>query len=248
MPQEPANTQEELPPAIRIVGVSKAFGRNAVLQDLHLEVGWGQVLAVLGPNGSGKSTLLKILATLTQADFGQVQIAGMDIESRGAQVRRLIGVVTHDAMHYAALTVAENLRLHANLFGLEDPQSRVDVVSETMGIASILNVRAGSLSHGQQRRLSIARALLHDPPLLLLDEPESGLDQEALTRIRSLIEESKQAGKSILLTTHNLHWGLQLADRAVLLNHGRVEYDSDAAGVVQSAVEEAYSALHGYER
>ena len=228
-----------------MVGVDKSFGRNAVLQQLQLDVPWGQVLAVLGPNGSGKSTLLKILATLTQADSGQIHVAGMDIESRGAQVRRLIGVVTHDPMHYAALTVAENLRLHARLFGLDDQQRRVTEVSEAMGIVPFLTERAGSLSHGQQRRLSIARALLHDPPVLLLDEPESGLDQEALARIRDLIEDARQRGKTVLLTTHNLDWGLQLADRAVLLGHGRVEYDSGPGGVDSGAVDDAYSALHG---
>ena len=228
-----------------MVGVSKSFGRNAVLQDLNLEVAWGRVLAVLGPNGSGKSTLLKILATLTQADAGQIHVAGLDIESRGAQVRRLIGVVTHDPMHYAALSVAENLRLHARLFGLEDPQQRVSDVSEIMGITPILNERAGSLSHGQQRRLSIARALLHEPPVLLMDEPESGLDQEALSRIHSLIELARQDGRTVLLTTHNLLWGLQLADRAVLLGHGRVDYDSGPGVIDSTAVEDAYSALHG---
>ena len=228
-----------------MVGVSKSFGRNAVLQDLDLEVSWGQVLAVLGPNGSGKSTLLKILATLTQADAGQIHFAGLDIESRGAQVRRLIGVVTHDPMHYAALSVAENLRLHARLFGLEDPQQRVSDVCEIMGITPIQNERAGSLSHGQQRRLSIARALLHEPPILLMDEPESGLDQEALSRIHGLIQNGKQDGKTVLLTTHNLQWGLQLADRAVLLGHGRVDYDSGPGVIDSPAVEDAYSALHG---
>ncbi len=228
-----------------MAGVGKSFGRNAVLQDMHLDVAWGQVLAVLGPNGSGKSTLLKILATLTQADSGQVHVAGLDIESRGAQVRRLIGVVTHDPMHYAAMTVAENLRLHARLFGLDDQQYRVTEVSEIMGIAPILTERAGSLSHGQQRRLSIARALLHDPPVLLLDEPESGLDQEALSRVDGLIQDAGQRGKTVLLTTHNLEWGLQLANRAVLLGRGSVVYDSGSGGVDAAAVDEAYSALHG---
>ena len=222
----------------------KSFGRKAVLDDLHLNVPWGQVLAVLGPNGSGKSTLLRILATLTQADSGQVHVAGLEVESRGAQARRLVGVVTHDPMHYAGMTSGENLRLHARLFGLDDPLKRALDVSERMGIASILDERAGSLSHGQQRRLAIARALLHDPPVLLLDEPESGLDQEALSRIRSLVEESAQRGKTVLMTTHNLQWGLQLADRAVVLGRGRVAYDSVSGGADAASIEDTYAELH----
>ncbi len=228
-----------------MVGVCKSYGRKAVLENLDLEVPWGQVLAVLGPNGSGKSTLLRILATLTQADSGETRVAGLEVESRGAQVRRLIGVITHDPMHYAALTVVENLRLHARLFGLDDQPGRVAGVCERMGIASLADERAGSLSHGQQRRLAIARALLHDPPVLLLDEPESGLDQEALSRIRALVEEAGQLGKTVLTTTHNLQWGLRFADRAVVLGRGRVEYDSGPGGVDAAAIQEAYSELHG---
>ena len=227
-----------------MVGVCKSFGRKSVLEDLHLKVPWGQVLVVLGPNGSGKSTLLRILATLTQADSGEIHVAGLEVESRGAQVRRRVGVVTHDPMHYAGMTVAENLRLHARLFGLDDLHGRVDDVSERMGIGVHLDERAGLLSHGQQRRLAIARAMLHDPPVLLLDEPESGLDREALSRIRSQVEEARQRGKTVVLTTHNLQWGLELADRALLLGKGSVKYDSGQGGVDAGAIEEAYSGLH----
>ena len=228
-----------------MAGVRKSFGRKAVLNSLCLEVPWGQVVAVLGPNGSGKSTLLRILATLTQPDGGEARVAGLDVESRGARVRRLIGVVTHEPMHYDGMTAAENLALHARLFGLDDREGRVAAVAERMGIESFLGERAGSLSHGMQRRLAIARALLHDPPVLLLDEPESGLDREALSRVRGVIEAARERGMTVVKTTHNLEWGVRLADRAVILRRGRVEYDSGPGGADAGAVGDAYADLHG---
>ena len=223
----------------------KSFGRKSVLEDLRLEVPWGQVLTVLGPNGSGKSTLLRILATLTEADGGEARVAGLDVDSHGSQVRRLIGVVTHEPMHYAGLTVRENLGLHARLFGLEDGRLRIAAVADLLGIQDYVDERAGLLSHGMQRRLAIARALLHDPPVLLLDEPESGLDQEALSMIRGVLQDAKRRGMTVVKTTHSLRWGLQFADRAVVLSHGRVGYDSGPGGVEAAVVEEAYSDLHG---
>jgi ABC-type multidrug transport system ATPase subunit len=230
-----------------VSALTKAFGRVAVLRSLDLDVPWGQVLAVLGPNGSGKTTLLKALATLTSPDAGSIHVAGLDLARHGAHVRRLIGVVTHETMLYGDLTGAENLSVHARLFGIEDEGPVIDSVAERLGISDLLETRTGTLSHGMRRRFSIARSLLHDPPILLLDEPESGLDQEALALFRRVVEGFSEERRTVLITTHNLERGLSLADRAVVLSRGRIAFDATLNTIDVEDVREAYAHHTGTE-
>lgn len=214
-------------PALEVRGVTKSFGRTRVLDGLDLTLEWGQVLSVLGPNGSGKTTLLKILATLTRPDAGSIRIAGMDADKAGGRVRRATGVVMHEPMLYADLTGRENLRFFCRMFGLDAPEERIAESVRRVGMADRLDQRMGTLSHGMQKRFSIARALLHRPQVLLMDEPESGLDQSAIELMRGVVEATRAGGGAVLLVTHNFEVALALGDRLAILGRGRVAYEEN---------------------
>ena len=206
-------------------GLSKSYGRIRALNNFDLQVPWGETLTVLGPNGSGKTTLIKTLATLAKPDAGEVRIGGVSIRRNGARVRRIIGVVPHEPLLYDGLTGAENLRFFARMFALDRIEERVAHVAAQMGIGDRLDMRVGALSHGMRRRFSIARALLHSPRLLLMDEPESGLDQQALGLLERLITDKTNPERAILMTTHNFDRGIALADRVAVLAQGRIAYE-----------------------
>ncbi len=210
--------------------MSKAYGRAQALRGLCLEVRWGQTLTVLGANGSGKTTLVKTLAMLTKPDAGEVLIGGLSTRHNGKRVRRTIGVVTHEPLLYDGLTGGENLRFFGRMFGVERIDERIRSVAAQIGIADRLDIRAGTLSHGMRRRLSIARALLHSPRALIMDEPESGLDQEALELLAAIIADKTNPERAVLMTTHNMERGIALSDRVAILSGGRIAYEgaSDA--------------------
>ena len=225
--------------AIDVRGLSKSYGRTQVLRDLDLQVPWGQTLTVLGPNGSGKTTLIKALATLAKPDSGEIRIAGLSTRRNGVRVRRSIGVVTHEPLLYDGLTGAENLRFFAKMFALGHIDERIGQVAAQMGITDRLDVRVGTLSHGMRRRFSIARALLHSPRVLIMDEPESGLDQQALSLLEALILDGHRTDRTILMTTHNFERGVALADRIAILSRGRIAYEGTP---------DTYSTRDAYER
>ena len=175
-------------PAIRVESLYKGFGGPPVLRGLALEVAWGGALVIFGTNGSGKTTLLRLLATLYKPDRGSISLAGLETRRSAASIRRLIGVVGHQPMLYQNMTCEENLTFFGRMYGLENVGGRVDGVLTQMGLEARRLQRVRTLSHGMQKRLAMARAVLHDPPILLMDEPESGLDQGALEGMESLRE------------------------------------------------------------
>ena len=228
-------------PAIEVTGLSKAYARTQVLRNLDLEVPWGRVLTVLGPNGSGKTTLVRILAGLARADEGRVDIAGIDLAREPERARRRVGVVTHDALLYDGLTGYENLAFSGRMFGLDRIDDRIAEVSGLLGIADRLRQRAGTLSHGFRKRFSIARALLHGPAVLVMDEPESGLDQEALRLLDAAVGGSPNPPRSVLVTTHDLERGLAVGDSLVVLSRGEIVYSrSEVSPEVVDEVRDAY--------
>ncbi len=214
--------------AIRVREATKSYGAVPVLHRLDLEVGWGERLVLFGVNGSGKTTLVKILATLARPNSGRIEIAGLDVRRQGAQARRSIGVVTHQTLLYDDLTAYENLRFYGRMFRVADLEQRIRQVADLTGIAHRLQARTRTLSHGMQKRLSLARALLHDPPILIMDEPETGLDQEALEMLEGVVQNE---AKAVLMTTHNLDRGLNLASRVAILAKGRIAYEAAREGL-----------------
>ena len=214
-----APAPESAEAAIVVRGVRVAFGATVVLRGVDLDLPWGARLALLGPNGAGKSTLLRAIATLSRPNGGTVRIAGLDAFAEATAVRRLIGVVAHQTYLYDELTALENLRFYADLYDLPDAAALAAAMLDRVGLTARRNVRAGSLSRGQQQRLTLARALLHDPPLLLLDEPDTGLDLAAFGLLESLLLGEE---RTVVLTTHNLRQAARLCDRYAILNGGLI--------------------------
>jgi heme exporter protein A len=202
------------------------------LVDIDLELAAGERLLLLGPNGAGKSTFIRVFAGLMRATRGRALVAGQPARSARAHV----GVVSHTSYLYDELSAAENLRFYAQLYGVLDSAERVGALLAHVGMSHLADMLVGRLSRGQQQRVTIARALLHDPPVLLLDEPETGLDVAAFELIEDLVT---TACRTVVLTTHNLATGLRLGTRVAILSRGRVAYEqahlsgSDAAALAQ---------------
>lgn len=211
-----------MPSAIEISGLNKSYGHIQALRELNLSVHWGNVVSVFGPNGSGKTTLIKVLSTLARPDSGIVRIAGLDPRKYHKEIHKRIGVMTHDTFLYSQLTVLENLQFYGRMFGVKNLSSRISSVCQIFKLTSYLDFKVSSLSHGFQKRVSLTRMLLHDPEILLLDEPETGLDEEATVQLMELITNHRAQGRMALMTTHSLELGIGIADQAIILVKGNV--------------------------
>lgn len=202
--------------------LSKRFGHRLALQDIDLQVRTGEIVALLGPNGAGKSTLLRVLATLTQPTFGAIEVTGWRLPQQGAEARARIGYVGHQPLLYADLSAAQNLAFFARLYGIEKAGRRIDQLLSKFGLEARRSEPVRNFSRGMQQRLAIARALLHKPAVLLLDEPHSGLDREAAIILDKLLRAQAKGGAAILLATHDLNRVLGLAQRVEVLAAGRL--------------------------
>ncbi len=210
--------------AIVIKGLRKSYGDWPVLWDLDLEVEWAQVLVVFGDNGAGKSTLLKLISTQAKPEAGEVYVNGASSKRQPDQVRRAVGVVAHSDFLYEDLTCVENLAFYGRLYALKDTSSKVEQGLSLVGLLDRRNHRVRTLSNGMQKRLSIARALLHEPSVLLLDEPEAGLDQEALGMLEGVLLDWKSRGRSAVVTTHSVDRGKRWGDRVAVLSRGQLAF------------------------
>jgi heme exporter protein A len=221
--------QPEVAHAMVARDVRKTFEFKPVLRGVSLSVPAGATVALLGPNGAGKTTLLRILATLARPNAGEITIDGLDLRRDAQDIRRRIGYLGHQPMLYEELTAEENLDFFARMYGVQSRQARVGVLLERVGLRAKAKDRVRDLSRGQAQRLALARALLHEPSLLLLDEPDSGLDEQGVALLEEILRERSAAGQTTIFTTHDLAWGLCVADKAVALVAGRVAYDGTAA-------------------
>ncbi len=204
----------------------KAYGLHVVLRKLDLTVERGQFVALLGPNGSGKSTLLRLLAALSKPTAGTIKIGGWELPREAAAVRAQIGMVSHKPLLYENLTARENLLFFCRLYNLDDPDGRISRSLERVDLIKRTNDLVRTYSRGMLQRLSIARALIHDPHVLLMDEPYTGLDQDAAATLDSLMRDAHADGHTIVMTTHELDRAAALADRAIILSRGAIGYDA----------------------
>jgi len=224
---------------VSVSGVSKRFGAHVGVEDVSFTVADGERVVVFGANGAGKTTLIRMLASLSRPTDGHIEIGAERLGDGNAAIRSRIGVVTHETMLYEELTARENLRFHARLHGV-DPAVCEDLLG-TVGLADRGGERVSGFSHGMGKRVSLARALVHDPDVLLLDEPYTGLDQSSLDRVESVLDDL--GDRAVLAATHDLERGVRLADRILFMNDGRLVGDADTEQLPSTE-----AAIERYER
>jgi heme exporter protein A len=226
--------------AIRVRKLTKAFGHTAALRGVDLSVAEGEFLTLFGPNGAGKTTLIRIVASLTRPTAGTIRVRGEDLGKAATSLRRHIGLISHNPLLYGDLTPDENLRFFAQMYDLPDAASRIDTVLAQVGLAARRRDPVRTFSRGMVQRLAIARAILHDPSIMLLDEPYTGLDLQAADMLRSVLQELAASNRTVILTTHNLEQGLEMCDRAAILNRGKVAWEGSRAGLDLAGMREIY--------
>ena len=224
--------------AIQIQGLTKSFGDYLALRGVDLEVRPGESVVIFGPNGAGKTTLIRVLATIMNPSSGKILVDGLNLKNNAEAIQRRIGVVTHQTFLYSNLTAYENLEFYSRMYDVPTRKERIHEVVVMVGMTSRLYDRVCTLSRGMQQRLSIARALLHKPAIMLLDEPETGLDQQAVSMLWQALQAEGNGKRTIILTTHNLERGLELGERLLILDKGRIVYEGsrqtlDLAGLKQ---------------
>jgi len=227
-------------PYLEIKGLKKTYNLKPILRGIDIVLDQGKCMALLGANGAGKTTLLRILACLTKPVAGTVSIGGLDIGQEAQQVRLLVGFVGHQPNLYDELTIIENLLFFGRMYSVKKARERAATLLQQVGLARRSNERVGTLSRGQLQRLSLARALLHSPRLLLLDEPDAGLDDEGIELLEELIREHAEQGGTTLFTTHNFERAVKFSDQICMLSGGRVVYQQATTGLEAGGVRMAY--------
>jgi sodium transport system ATP-binding protein len=227
------------PAAVKVDRLDKSLGKNHVLRGISFEALPGEIFGLLGPNGAGKTTTLRVICTLLAPDAGSVQVLGFDTRAAPQEVRRRVGVVTAEFGVYQRLSARENISYFAELSGVLDGElsRKVEAVIERLDMRDFAQQRAESLSSGQKQKVAIARAIVHDPPVLMFDEPTSNLDVLASREIREFMVESKSRGKCVIFSTHILHDAERLCDRVTIIHRGEVVASGTTAEVRGSNVD-----------
>jgi len=208
---------------IEVSRLVKRFGPKVVLRQLDFTVSTGEFVALLGPNGAGKTTFLRILSSLSRPTFGQVSVAGFTLPHQAAHVRRRLGVVSHLPLLYGDLTAEENLLFYGRMYAVDQLAVRMDEVLDQVGLGSRRRDLVRTFSRGMQQRLAIGRAILHDPEVLLLDEPHTGLDQDACDMLDTALRQVAVRGRTVIMTSHDLARAEDLASRFDVLSRGIIQ-------------------------
>ncbi len=233
-------------PVLEAKGVKKSFGSNAVLRGVDLTVMAGERYVMFGPNGAGKTTLVKILCGLMRPDSGSVTIFRESQLDDVREIKARIGVLSHEPYLYGELSALENLEFYGRLYSVPEVGDRIKSLLKEVGLYTRSHDRVSTFSRGMRQRLGLARALLHDPDLVLLDEPYTGLDLRATEILDRLVRERSGAGKAFIAITHDLDHGLEMATRAGILSGGRIDHEASAEG--WDAVRDRYTELMGGEK
>lgn len=221
---------------ITVQRLVKRFGLKVVLRNLDFSVEAGEFVALLGPNGAGKTTFLRILASLSRPTLGTVMVAGYTLPHQSAAVRQRLGVVSHMPLLYGDLTAEENLRFYGRMYNIPEIKTRIGHVLELVGLANRQRDLVRTFSRGMQQRLAIGRAVLHDPDVLLLDEPHTGLDQDACNMLDAVLRQEALRKRTVVMTSHDLSRAADLASRFDILSRGNIQASTQAADLPQDGL------------
>jgi heme exporter protein A len=230
---------------IEVRGLNKKFGYKTALRNIDIVLQQGDSLALFGPNGAGKSTLIQVLCSLLRPTSGSVRIAGYEAARDREALHQIIGLVGHQTFLYPHLTAYENLKFYGSMYRLDRLDKRVAEVLELVGLSGSVNDTVQNFSRGMQQRLSIGRAILHDPMIMFLDEPCTGLDQQGSEDFIKLMLQFRDQGKTLIMASHQLHLGLELCKRAAILKSGRIVYLQDVAHISKNEFRRTYSQQTG---
>lgn len=210
---------------IEIKQLTKQADNKLILRGMNLSIEKGETVAILGPNGAGKSTLLKVLATLIKPTTGQVTIKGLDLKKNQMKIKQLFGYLPHSSLLYDHYSPLENLVFFGNLYGVANVEQRAAELVKEVGLSFFLNEPVKNFSRGMIQRIAIARAIVHEPEILLLDEPHTGLDQGAIAILNNVILSMKQKGTTTLMVTHDFKQAAEICDRIVIVKYGKIVDD-----------------------
>lgn len=219
---------------IEIQHVSKKIGSKTILDDVSLEIKKGEVVGLVGPNGAGKTTLFSLISTISSPTSGDIWIDGCSVRRQTKEVRALIGYVPQEIALYHSLSILDNLQFWATMSSVKINAKRIEQIAKLLGLTDRLKEKIENLSGGYKRRVNLAVAMLHDPPILLMDEPTVGVDMYAKRELLPFIKKCKEQGTTIVYSSHDAEELLYLADRIVMLEQGKVIFD----GRIEKAKEE----------
>jgi heme exporter protein A len=227
-------------PAIEVKNLVKTFSEFYALRGISLQIATGECVAIFGPNGAGKTTFLRILSAISRPTSGEILFDGQPLQEAVFSIRRRLGVIAHQSFLYDDLTAEENLLFYARLYEVPRAANRIQEILSEVGLRERARDRVRTYSRGMQQRLTIARAMLHDPALLFLDEPYTGLDQHAASMLTTWLSKLRSERRTILLVTHDLEQGLALADRVVIFLRGKVAWEKPASAIDQQTLRQLY--------
>ena len=242
--ERPGTPGTEPPAVVEAVRLARAFGGRRAVEDVTLALRAGECLALFGPNGAGKTTLLRMLAGLLRPTAGEARIGGIALPG-GAAARSRVGLVSHRSLLYAALTARENVEFAARLHGVPEPAAAAERALAAMEVADRADAPVRLLSRGLQQRVSIARAMVHAPDVVLLDEPFTGLDERGARALTRALETLLATGAALVLVTHNLAEGLALATHAAVMRAGRIVSLERRGEIEPASFAESYRRLVG---
>jgi heme exporter protein A len=228
---------------IEIKKLTKQADNKLILRGIDLSITQGETVAILGPNGAGKSTLLKVLATLIKPTSGLVKINGLDLKKDHLEVKKMFGYLPHSSLLYDHYTPLENLVFFGNLYGVKDVENRARNLVNEVGLSFFINEPVKNFSRGMIQRIAIARAIIHEPKIMLLDEPHTGLDQGAITILNNVVLSMKEKGCTTLMVTHDFKQAAAICDRIIIMKNGKIADDFKINNKSLSLVSEKYQVL-----
>ena len=240
---EPTRSAAAVETVLEARGLVREYGPVVAVDGIDVTLVRGEFLTIFGPNGAGKSSLLRMLAGAMRPTRGTVAIGGVPLDFADGEWRRRVGMLSHQGFLYPQLTAAENLRFYGRLFALDDVDALVRRRLERVGLADRADFAVHQLSHGMRQRVALARALLHDPDLVLLDEPFTGLDPAAAGVLRGVLQELRSERRTVVMVTHNLAEGLALSTRAAIQVRGRLAWEGSRGQVDESGFERLYHSV-----